>query len=276
MQRTPEDGPLPMNRRRMLALAAGSIVGATGLTALSGSALAWTDRHIEFKGCSEVWVMTTESDLKDGDDVDESSPPLANVVVGLDDGTTECRELLATHQNATTVPGQYGDLAVLKFPVDDGEKILGVLTYNRRPDEPWGTRFSYPSCWAVNEHVCAKTPGAASFSDADCIQKLDGDEADYPCPDHIVTGSWERGNDGDGDGRDDDSGGSGGNRKGGGNGKDGGNGKGGGNGKDGGNGKGHGKGGKGKGKGGGNGKGKGKGGGNGKGKGKGKGNDRGR
>ena len=118
MQQTPEDGTFSMNRRRMLGLTAGSIVGATALGAVPGSALAWTDRRIEFKGCSEVWVMTTESDLKDGTDVTVSKPPVTHVVVGLDDGTTECRELLATHQHATTVPGQYGDLAVLNMSVD--------------------------------------------------------------------------------------------------------------------------------------------------------------
>lgn len=195
MQQTPDDEAFSMNRRRLLGLTAGSIVGATALAALPGSALAWTDRRIEFKGCSEVWVMTTQSDLKDGTDVTVSKPPVAHVVVDLGDGTSECRELRATHQHATTVPGQYGDLAVLKLAVDEGEKILGVMTYNRLADDPWENRFDSPSCWAVNEHVCASN-ASTSFFDADCIQDAlsNVNAATYECDASTVTGSWERGN----------------------------------------------------------------------------------
>ncbi|MFC6954554.1 hypothetical protein [Halorubellus litoreus] len=186
-----------MNRRRMLGLTAGSIVGATALGAFSGSALAWNGLQIEFKGCTEVWVITTQGDLKDGTvDLSVSRPPVVHVVVGHDDGTLECRELLATHENATTVPGQYGDLAVLKLAVDDGEKVLGVITYNRLSvGQNWSEAFDRPSCWAVNEHACATNSDAPSFFDADCVEEAleDVNKAAYECDASIVTGSWERG-----------------------------------------------------------------------------------
>ncbi|NHN43184.1 hypothetical protein G9C85_16325 [Halorubellus sp. JP-L1] len=185
--------PGSTTRRRLLSLAAGSAAAATAVGGLASSARAWKQRIVEFKGCSEVWLVASPGDLADGAALSRSKPPVWQVVVALPGGGTECREQYATHDAATRVPGQYGDSPVLKYAVDDGEKILGIVTYNRT-DSPWADRLESPSCYVINEHRCANTPGTPAFESASCIP--DGYVGMYECPD--VSGNGGPGSGGHG------------------------------------------------------------------------------
>ena len=69
--------------------------------------------EVQFKGCSEVWI-TFENFQGETNDIQ------VNV-----DGSWET---VTVHEDdLTTIPGQFGhDTPVFKYPVDDGEKLLGV------------------------------------------------------------------------------------------------------------------------------------------------------
>lgn len=149
-----------VNRRRILrTIGMGAAVGAAGIGAFGGTAAAWDRQDVDFKGCSEVWIIVG------ADDVHYDPPTVAHVVFALEDGTTECRAIEFTPENTTHIPGQYGDAPIRKVTAGEGEKILGVIIYNYRDDQ-----FSQASKIFTNDHRCANTPGTPSMEDASCTQ----------------------------------------------------------------------------------------------------------
>ncbi|ACV10653.1 hypothetical protein Huta_0466 [Halorhabdus utahensis DSM 12940] len=150
-----------MNRRDVLRkIGIGAAVGVGGVSAMAGNATAWERQDVCFTGCSLAWIVVNE------DDVTYEPPTVARVVVGLHDGSTECRDIEFTPENTFQVPGKFGDARVRKVFAGLGEKILGVIMYNYRED-----RFSSASCIFTNEHWCAKTPWTPSLDDASCVQE---------------------------------------------------------------------------------------------------------
>lgn len=135
-----------------------------GFGVFGGTAAAWVRHDIDFKGCTEVWQIVDKKDL----DEDKHDPPLVGHVIVESSGKAECREVEFTKENATKVPGQYGDDPVVKFEADDGEKILGVIMYNEKYDDS-SNKFERPRCVMKNEHRCAQTPNTPDIKDADCV-----------------------------------------------------------------------------------------------------------
>lgn len=148
-----------LRRRTMLAATAGVTTAVAGLGAFGGTVLAWDRFVVDFKGCSEVWMIV-------GDDLDYSPPTVAHVIVETADGGTDCRLVEFTEETATTVAGQYGEAPLVKYTVEEGEKVLAVLQYSRSPEG----RFDKPSCLIVNTHRCAQTPDTADLYASDCVQ----------------------------------------------------------------------------------------------------------
>lgn len=159
---TSKEGTL--KRRTVLASTAGMAGTAIGVGVLSGTVAAWERLDIDFKGCSEVWMIV-------GDDLHYSNPDpaVAHVIVATADGGTDCRPVDFTEENATRIPGRYGDAPVVKYVAGVDEKILGVIKYNY-VNETGDGRFSKPSCLMVNEHTCAQTPNTPDVYSADCVQ----------------------------------------------------------------------------------------------------------
>ncbi|QLD87110.1 hypothetical protein HWV23_15720 [Natronomonas halophila] len=154
------DRPPSLKRRTMLASTAGAVTAVAGFGAFAGTVAAWGRFEVDFKGCSEVWMIV------DDDDLDYDPPTVARVIVETADGGTDYRPVEFTEEAATTIPGQYGDAPLVKYAVDDSEKVLAVLLYNYREID----RFSDPSCLLVNDHRCAQAPNTADLYEADCVQ----------------------------------------------------------------------------------------------------------
>ena len=151
-----------LGRRQVLrTIGAGTAVGVGGVGAFTGTVAAWDRFDVDFKGCSEVWLVVG------ADDIAYDPPTVVRVVFALPDGSTACRAVEFTPENTTRIPGQYGDAPVRKVTASDGEKVLGVIFYNYRSQD----RFSSASCIHTNEHRCAMTPGTPSVEDADCVQE---------------------------------------------------------------------------------------------------------
>lgn len=140
-------------------------VGTTallGVGSLSGSAAAWERNDIDFKGCSEVWIIVAPSDI---DPSIYDPPTVAHVIVATADGTLECRLQEFTPETTTTIPGRYGDAPVLKYAPPSGEKVLGVIIYNYSDT---ADRFERTSPLTLNPHRCANTPGTPDPTKAPC------------------------------------------------------------------------------------------------------------
>jgi hypothetical protein len=183
---TDNDTPRLGRRQVLRTIGAGTAVGVGGLGMFTGTAAAWDRKDVDFKGCSEVWLVVGANDIA------YDPPAVARVVVALPDGSTDCRDVEITADNTTSIPGQYGDAPVRKIMVNDGEKMLGVIFYNYRSVD----RFSSPSCIHTNDHRCASTPGTPSLEDADCVQTARENDG-YDC----TTTESDRGGD-NGRGRD--------------------------------------------------------------------------
>lgn len=177
------DNDIPHVRRRQIlrTVGASTAVGAAGIGAFTGTVAAWKRQTVDFKGCSEVWLVVGEADVK------HDPPTVVRVVVASPDGTTDCRDVEVRQENTTRVPGQYGDAPVRKVAVEDGEKVLGVIFYNYRED-----RFSSASCIVTNEHRCAMTPDTPSIEEAACMQDA-REIGGYDCADTSVTPERSRG-----------------------------------------------------------------------------------
>lgn len=151
-----------LSRRRAIQTLGLGATTLLGITAASGSAAAWERSDIDFKGCSEVWIVVAPSDI----DLDIYDPPtVAHVIVETSDGTLTCRQQEFTPETTTTIPGQYGDAPVLKYAPPSGEKVLGVIIYNYSSSSD---RFERNSPLALNPNRCATTPSTADPTDAPC------------------------------------------------------------------------------------------------------------
>ena len=140
-------------------------VGTTALLSvgtLSGTAAAWERNDIDFKGCSEVWIIVAPKDI---DPKIYHPPTVAHVIVSTADGDLECRMQEFTPETTTTIPGRYGDAPVLKYAPPSGEKVLGVIIYNYSDSTD---RFERNSPLTPNPHRCANTPGTPDPTDAPC------------------------------------------------------------------------------------------------------------
>lgn len=206
-----------LNRRNVLTAVGAGAGTLAGLSAFSGTAVAWDRFDVCFRKCSEVWMIVSETDIK------YDPPAVADVIVATGSGL-ECRTVEFTAANATTMPAQFGHSPVVKYTVPDGEKIVGVLEYNYSPTE--GERFDDPVwCVHANRNECAtycedgKVEYNNDLSNAPCVpDSYDASYADSSnvcppstiCPDGGGTirqcdggdtgGDTDGGTDGDGGG----------------------------------------------------------------------------
>ncbi|MFB6202846.1 MAG: hypothetical protein ABEI98_12665 [Halorhabdus sp.] len=165
------DGSETVRRRTVLRTIGIAVAAGAGvLGALTGDVAAWDRQDVEFKGCSEVWIVVGS------DDVLYDPPTVARVVLALPDGGTTCRDVEFTPSNTTRIPGQYGDAPVRKVRAGTGEKVLGVIIYNYRKVD----RFSSPSCIYTNHNTCATTPGTPSIEEAACVEDARNNDG-YDC-----------------------------------------------------------------------------------------------
>lgn len=157
-----------LKRRRILSLSAGTAVSIAGIGAVTGSAAAWEDLDADFRGCSEVWILVSENDLncvnENGNAFDgpnDQCPLIVDVIVA-SGSDVECRTVEITDENATTIPGQYGDRPVIKYRVTGNEKILGIIGYSPSRN---------PLCSELieNHNPCTETPNTPAIDDADCV-----------------------------------------------------------------------------------------------------------
>jgi len=171
---------LSLTRRKLLSVSAGTVTALAGLGALSGSAAAWERFGADFRGCSEVWIIVSENDLNclnsedkkydELDDYPNNECPLRAKVIVADGPGLDCRHVYIDEENATTIPGKYGDSPLIKFQVSSGEKILGVvgLSPSGNPNE---------ADFIPNTNRCAQTPNTPSVYDADCVPDGVSEEA---------------------------------------------------------------------------------------------------
>lgn len=166
------DNNSPQLRRRQLlkTVGASAAVGAVGLSAFTGTVAAWEGHSVEFKGCSDVWLIVSPPDIK------HDPSAVVRIVVATSDSAVLCRDVEITEENTTTIPDQYGFSPVRKITVDDDEKVLGVIFYNYNQEE----RFSSPSCIMTNENQCAMTESTPSIEDAVCMQNA-RENGGYDC-----------------------------------------------------------------------------------------------
>lgn len=143
-----------LKRRRLLSIAGGTAATVSGLGAVAGTAAAWERLEVDFKGCSEAWIVISEEELGRGLEVD---------VIVTDDGEAVCESVEMTEENATTIPGRYGDAPVIKYRAPKGEKLLGVVG-NSRVGNP------LDSDTEINDHRCTRTPNTPSVDDASCYE----------------------------------------------------------------------------------------------------------
>lgn len=168
----------PLTRRTVLRATGGTMAAGAAIGAFAGSATAWERFEVDFKGCSEVWMVV-------GSDLRYDPPAVAHVVVATGD-EMDCHVVEFTEDAATTIPGQFGDAPVVKYAPDDG-KILGVIKYNYNGEN----RFAKPSCLLVNENQCANTPNAPDVYESDCVQAAyeghwDGNYWESNCVDDVI------------------------------------------------------------------------------------------
>ena len=169
------DGDERYSITRRTILRATAVAGSltAGVAAFAGSAAAWQRFDVDFKGCSEVWLIVGDDDL-DYDSYGRDEPLFVNVVIETNGGV-ECVKVEFTEETATTIPGQYGDSPLVKFSVGDDEKILAVVKYNHNDNA---------ICYVENEHRCANTPNVADWREADCyadLTVLDESRFNHPC-----------------------------------------------------------------------------------------------
>lgn len=144
-----------LNRRSTLSALGAGAGAVVGLGAFSGTAAAWERFDVWFRGCSEVWMIVEERDIK------RSPPNHAKVIVD-SNGEAVCRTVEFTEANATTIPGKFGDSPVVKYAPGGDDKILGVLEFNAGKERP-------VYCVTVNENNCADTPTTPDVWDASCV-----------------------------------------------------------------------------------------------------------
>lgn len=157
-------GSEDIDRRTVLSLTAGS-AAVSGLGVFAANTAAWEDFEADFRGCSEVWLVVTERDVEcrdeNGDKFAAENCPLTVNVIITDGREATCVIQEINEENATRVPGQYGDRPVIKYRAPRGEKILAVIG---------NTQHGVPiKCEEfTNDHRCTQTPNTPDAEDADC------------------------------------------------------------------------------------------------------------
>jgi hypothetical protein len=188
-----EDDQLPSVNRRSALAAIGTGAGTVvGLDAFSQRAVAWDRFDVCFRGCDEVWMIVSESDV-DAGGVDDP-PPVAHVIVAAE-GAAVCRPVEFTAANVTRMPDRFGSAPVVTYEVGAEETILGVLEYNYTTNRE--ERFDEPVwCVNANDHDCATMAETPDLLSAPCLP------ADHPyCPGEELCGDDGR-DGGGGDGSD--------------------------------------------------------------------------
>jgi len=156
-------------RRKLLAAGVSAATALTGVTAITGTAAAWTTLKAEFDGCSEVSIIVGEQDLDfektEGNRYggDAVRPPLVVDVVLADESEVHAEQVEITSEVATTMPGQHGGRPVVRFRARDGKRILGVIG-NSPSREPLKTAT------IVNTNRCARIPGMPSIEASERYQ----------------------------------------------------------------------------------------------------------
>lgn len=165
------DGRLPLTRRKLLSAGAGAATALVGLGAVTGSAAAWEELHAEFKGCSEVWITAGENDIacltEDGEEFEGGNVecPLQVRVYTAEGGDIDSEDIDIHPDNATRIPGQFGDTPVFKYSVSGETKIIGIMGLTP-PREPQCADL------IANPNRCAQTPNTPSVYEADDVADL--------------------------------------------------------------------------------------------------------
>lgn len=168
-------------RRSVLSAGVASGLALAGVGAFAGAVTAWSRFDVDFRGCSEVWLIVDDDDLQYADTEEWLDDPLYVEVIVESNGEAVCREVEFTEEKKTTIPGQYGDSPIVKFRAGGGEKILAVIKTAFNPDGDGGAR-KVRFCYVENDHRCANTPNVADWRDADCYREMtEGQYADNTC-----------------------------------------------------------------------------------------------
>jgi len=164
------DTEAAIGRRELLTAAASAATAAVGVTALSGTAAAWTTLRAEFDGCSEVTILVSEQDVAfektegnryGGENV---RPPLVVDVVLADGDGVSYEPVEVTPESTTTIPGQYGGNPVLRYRARTDERILGIIG-----NSP--SRGPLRTATVVNTNRCARVPGLPTIEDSERYQQ---------------------------------------------------------------------------------------------------------
>lgn len=142
-------------------LGVGSVSTGLGMGLLPENTEAWEQFIVDYKGCSEVWLVVSKADL-------QYNPPATAHVIVTSGESTDCILVEFTEERSTTIPGQYGTDPVVKVNAPMGEKILAVIEYNI--PYPGDDRFSRPRCPQFNDHRCANTPNVPDYREAICFE----------------------------------------------------------------------------------------------------------
>ena len=203
------------DRRRVLSAIGASGAAFAGIGAFAGTAAAWERLDVNFRDCSEAWIIVDEEDLN-YEKYGREEPLSVTAVVETAEGEVECRSIEVTEESTTTVPGteeptgpdteeptgpdteestmpprQYEDALIIQFRVgedeapgteedeaadtEDDEKILAVISYNHN---------DIAHCYFENANWCAQTLDVADWRDAECADDLleyDPDRFNVPC-----------------------------------------------------------------------------------------------
>lgn len=157
-----------LKRRTVLSIGAGTAGAVAGIGAFAGTAAAWDDLDADFRGCSQVRILASENDLnclgENGEEFDGSNDqcPLIVAVIVASGNDVECRPVEMTEENATTIPGQYGNRPLVRYRASGGEKILGIMGLSP-------SRNPLCSTLIENDNRCAETPNTPSIDEADCV-----------------------------------------------------------------------------------------------------------
>lgn len=95
--------PLFDRRRVLSAIGAGGAAFA-GIGAFAGTAAAWERLDVNFRDCSEAWIIVDEEDLN-YEKYGREEPLSVTAVVETVDGDVECRSIEVTEESTTPVPG---------------------------------------------------------------------------------------------------------------------------------------------------------------------------
>ena len=92
------------------------------------SAGAWERKIADFRGCSEVWIVSGELDFSRSEDYPNDYPEHPSVTgVVAEDGDAVCHTVPVLEELATTISGHYGNSPVIKYRAVGADAVLSVL-----------------------------------------------------------------------------------------------------------------------------------------------------